>query len=168
MSSASAKSYHVIASRNASLANPFLDKVSDKPSFSLSKEKGASPRIFYQIKSSLSNGFEVSSPVQQFIFDFQPPKPVVPEDHAVMSKAELSNEGDGILFTWQKTNFTEGYVLEIAKDRQFSNKILEKVQKDNFFVFKAVRPGKYYWRVKGYSRGFFSKTSEPYEMVIEP
>ena len=90
----------------------------------------------------------------------------MPEDKAVFTRAQLASEGNSILLTWQKTNFTDFYQIEIARDAGFSS-IFKRVDlKENFYVLKSPPSGTYYWRVRSSAKSAFSAPSEVYSLSV--
>jgi hypothetical protein len=132
----------------------------------LNKGKIFTGRIFYRISAALTGGFEVSSGQKAFLFDFLPPLPVQPAPGATVSESDVQT--DGILFTWQKTNFTDSYDLEIASDAAFKTIVTQENLTDNFLIVESPGPGTFYWRTRSHSQGVTSTYSKPAKLVIGP
>ena len=107
-----------------------------------------------------------SSGNQAFLFDFLPPLPVQPDPGATLSEREIT--ADGILFTWQKTNFTDSYDLQVAKDAQFKGIVVDENLEDNFLIVPSPGPGTYWWRTRSHSKGVTSPMSSPTKLTITP
>ena len=147
---------------------PVLDKKVSSPQYRFNKDKVFAGQIFYQVFAPLPGGFIARSPVKPFVFSFLAPALVVPVNHSVLSKAKLLKEGDGTLLTWQKTNFTDFYELEISKDPNFESWVQKLKLKENFFIFKSPPQGKYYWRVRSYAKSVLSPPSPAFDLTITP
>jgi hypothetical protein len=145
---------------------PVLEKTVAQPQYLFNKNKVYNGEIYYQIQSSLRSGFVAHSPVKPFVFSFLAPVPVTPLNHARISADELANEGDSVLITWQKTNFTDYYDLEIAKDPDFKAMAVKERLKENFYVFRSPPPARYYWRVRSSTQQVISPYSTAYDLEI--
>ena len=154
-----AKEYKVTIATSPSEQKPLLEKNLTTERFTFNKDKVLSGDIFYKIVSHLDTGFNVSSGFQKFSFRFDPPNLAVPKENFVISKAALSNEGNRIMLTWQHTNFTQFYEVEIAKDAAFKSIYARKTQKENFFIFPRPLVGKYWWHVRSQAKDFWSPMS---------
>jgi hypothetical protein len=73
-----------------------------------------------------------------------------------------------ILFTWQKTNFTDTYEIAIAADSAFKTVLLTRKTAENFFVLTAPKVGTYYWRVESTAGKLKSGPSAPAEVDVVP
>ena len=152
------KKYIVRIAKSATSKKALLEKTVENALYVFNKDKIFTGKVFYSVRSILSSGFIVRSDVQPFIFSFLPPQLVIPEYGAVVSRSEMST-----LVTWQKTNFTESYEIEVATDKEFNNVVLKKKIVENFFVLDLPPPGKYYWHVRSMSK----KTSSPFSNTNE-
>jgi hypothetical protein len=79
----------------------------------------------------------------------------------------IAREGHSVLITWQKTNFTDFYELELAQDAAFAKIITKEKLRDNFYVYRSPVPGKYWWRVRGSSGTTMSPESAPLQFTVE-
>ncbi|OFZ53628.1 MAG: hypothetical protein A2428_15115 [Bdellovibrionales bacterium RIFOXYC1_FULL_54_43] len=147
---------------------PDLVDETENPSFTLVREKIInSGRIFYRVSAELENGFIAVSETNPFIFDFLPPILTLPKDDARVAPAAEAPGGGNILLTWQHTNFTDSYELEIAKDENF-DQIHEKItRKQNFLSLKRPPAGQYWWRVRSLSKNLSSAPSAAFRFTIE-
>jgi hypothetical protein len=145
-----------------------LEKRVDKPEYSFNRDKVYTGSIYWRVSAALPSGFIAESEVKSFSFSFLAPLLVVPKDRATMTKAQLIAEDDSLLLTWQKTNFTEGYELEIGRDRNFGNLYVKQRTRENFYVFKSPPVGTYWWRVRAYSKNLWSPPSSANQILVTP
>ncbi len=156
-----AKEYLIRVSNAA--GKVLVEKNTETTRYEFNKNKILLGTIFYSIEAKLENGFVVQSAKKEFTFSFFPPMLTQPDD-----KAQLKGRA---LLTWQKTNFTDSYILEVATDRDFKNKVLEKEQKENFYVYispvasSEAKP--YWWRVLGVAQGVKSDFSKPFSFTLK-
>ncbi len=155
-----AKSYRVKVMDSMNSKKPLMEKTVQQNLFSFNKEKIISGKFYYTVSAELPSGFVVNSKLKEFNFNFLAPALVTPLDQTIITKKDLSEKNGRILLTWQKTNFTEGYELEIAQDTTFTAKTLQLKLKENFFVFKTQVSGKYWWRVRSFSGETISPSSK--------
>lgn len=118
--------------------------------------------FYYQVVG-VAGPFSVVSRREPFRFDFLPPLPTVPADGATV---KAPAEGAEVLFTWQKTNFTESYRFELSRTNDFSKPIFFKEQKENFLVIRRVTPGTYFWRVQGVAGKVTSVPSQAHRLTL--
>ena len=102
------------------------------------------------------------------MFQFDPPTPVFPADKAQLSVKDLHAKENRILFTWQKTNFTDSYEISISSDPTFQTVLLKRKTTENFFVLKAPKPGSYYWRVISNAGAISSSPSAAAQVNVVP
>ena len=136
--------------------------------YSFNKGKLFTGEIYYAISAPLAGGWIATSKVAVFSFSFLPPALVLPEDGAVVAGAAMAQSDNSILLTWQRTNFTIGYELEVASDPQFATVVQRKLSKENFFILRALPVGRYWWRVRCYSKKISSPFSRPNLLSISP
>lgn len=160
--------YRIWFGKSPTSNTALLERTVDKPEFSFNKKKIFTGQVYYKVTGKLPNGFIVSSGVQKFTFNFLPPVQMTPEDNANLELRSLRREGNRILFTWQKTNFTAGYEIEIAKDPKFTQLFLKRALKENYFVLPAPAEGQYWWRVRGFSKELSSPMSSSFNFKISP
>ena len=146
---------------------PFLEKQTKKPEFVFSRDKAFHGNFHYIVTAKLNNGFELTSGLQSFTFAFLPPVLVMPSDRAVITKEMLLHENNRITLTWQKTNFTENYEIEISQDPAFSRTKTKLRMEDNFYEFENPAPGRYYWRVQSLSKDISSAMSPVSTFTVE-
>jgi hypothetical protein len=69
---------------------------------------------------------------------------------------------------WSKTTGAELYELQISKSKLFKDLNLFKTTSLNYFTWKNIAPGKYFWRVRGlYNDKIKSPYSSTHELNIE-
>ena len=86
------------------------------------------------------------------------PDLLTPEDNA--SKGKLLFSAGKVSFSWKSVSEAESYRFEIARDRNFSDILVEKNIKGNSYsVIKDLAEGEYYWRVT--TLGAESAESDP-------
>jgi hypothetical protein len=144
---------------------PIFEKTVQSSEYSLNKGKVFTGRILYKITANLPLGFRVNSKVTPFSFEFMPPIPVIPSHQATITPKKPDDLS--VLLTWQKTNFTESYEIQAATDTEFTNPFFTKKLTENFYILKVPKPGKVYWRVKGYANGVVSPPSDIAEFTLE-
>lgn len=156
------KTYTIRIATDAQFQSVFITKSVEATEFVLSQSMlGGRVKFFYDVQARLPSGFTVQSNQVPLIFNFLPPKPVAPMDRVNISL----NGGDSarIIMTWEKTNFTDGYAIEVAKDPSFARTIVKKEQSENFLIIDTkkehIAPGAYYWRVKSFSKPVYSEPS---------
>lgn len=141
----------------------------DTNEYIFSKNQILSGVRYYRVSATLENGYVVQSPMQKLTFQFLPPSLVVPEGGSVVSKRALLKEDQNrILFTWQKTNFTLAYEIEVAKDQEFQAVLIKKKLLDNYFVYTNPNTGQYFWRVRSISKDIASQMSPPQQFTVAP
>lgn len=135
--------------------------------------KGAlsSTNFTYQIRAEFESGYQAISKIEKFAFQFNPPTLALPKNNASVSLRDPEVvKQKGILFSWQRTTFTESYEFEIALDAQFQ-RIFKKMtlkEHDNFMVFRNLKPATYWWRVKSVSTEMKSTPSFAFKMTVTP
>jgi hypothetical protein len=138
------------------------------PNFSILRENISDKERKYVVSAPLPGGWLVKSRQDDIIFDFTPPNPVTPANNAVLTQNDNLWDGRGVLFTWQKTGISEGYILEVSEDPGFSRLVVNRRQKDNFLVFKpASRDVTYYWRVRAFAKDQVSAPSEAFQFSVK-
>lgn len=143
-----------------------LERQTTKPEFTFNKNKIFAGQLYYKVTAQHPNGFIVTTGVQKFIFNFLPPALVIPEDHAQFDPTTLKKEGNKILLTWQKTNFTIGYELEIGLDASFSKLFLRKPLKENYYVIANPKSGTYWWRARSFTKELASPMSSSSSFTV--
>jgi hypothetical protein len=151
------KFYEVELFKKPNGSSPFWRNESDSNHLDLNKDNVFSGDLYYRVQGRTPNGFTVRSPIQKFHFDFFPPIHSNPEDRSSFSKKKLMEESNQILITWQKTCFTEEYILQIAPDPEFKTLLADYKTKENFFVIRDPKLGQYYWRLQSVAKN--GKTS---------
>jgi len=150
-----ARRYTVAVYRDPQAPRPEVTREVDSPEFTINKNKVSSGRLFYRVSTLLPSGFKVSSRMDTFEFTFAPPGLVLPVGGARISSASAQS----VLFTWKKTNYTQAYEIELARDPAFNSIALKQRVKDNFHPIPMPEPGLYYWRVRSISETSMSPPS---------
>jgi len=163
-----ASAYKVRITRDEDGRVVLLEKEVEGESYPVTKNNVYSGRIFYRVSADLSSGFVVSSESSPFILNFVAPLLVLPPDNNEYSKKRQVMGNDSILMTWQKTNFTDSYELELGADPDFKQSLLRQRVKENFFVFRAPPVGIYWWRVRSFAKETGSPPSEAYKLTMAP
>ncbi|OFZ20473.1 MAG: hypothetical protein A2X94_10695 [Bdellovibrionales bacterium GWB1_55_8] len=149
------KKYRVELSKGPG-KRPLMVRESDQPSLSLNRDKVFSGEIYYRVSGETAQGFQVHSPLVPFRFSFLPPVLTLPNDgKRFVSKTERAK----VLLTWQKTNFTENYEIEIARDSEFQQVHFRAVKQENFHILTNPPAGDFYWRVRSISGKVMSPMS---------
>ncbi len=160
--------YRIRLLRTPDAARPLLEKTVSGTEYKLNKDKVYSGRIFYQVSAALPGGFVAVSEPASFAFDFLPPIPVTPASGSRISLARIAAGTNSVLLTWQKTNFTEAYQIEIAADAAFTKTIVKQKVSENFFLLDAPELGRYWWRLRSLARGAVSTPSKVHELIMVP
>ena len=146
-----------------------LKKSVDGSTYSFNKKKVYVGEIYYTVSGETTNGFKMHSPIRPFIFNFLSPELTNPLNQTSVKTAHIEKTGVGVLFTWQKTNFTESYELELASDATFSNVIKRQGTTGNFLLISGIRPGQYWWRVRSIAVGELKSTpGVPFKITVLP
>ncbi|MBL7715732.1 MAG: hypothetical protein JNL01_09715 [Bdellovibrionales bacterium] len=97
----------------------------------------------YKIAAVLRSGFELESPTQRVKFKIPPPVVREPKEGEVVTL----EKGKKSLVTWNTTDRTKSYLLEIASDPKFQMVMFAKTVLINFSELYVIQPGNYYARV---------------------
>jgi hypothetical protein len=163
-----AEKYRVQIYSTPTAKAPVIDKTIKQTELSFNKDQLVSGKFFYKITSVLDSGFTANSGLQEFSFSFLPPAPALPRKNSIITQKRIRSDGNYVVLTWKKTNFTRGYEIEIGKDPQFKQIYLKKVLKENYFVLKNPALGQYWWRVRGFAKNLSSPLSEASVFTIAP
>lgn len=165
---AGAKRYTVKIYREPQALKALLEREVDEAQYTFNKNKVYNGRIYYRVFSTLKSGFIASSKVDFFQFVFLPPQLVLPANGASLSsKPAATGAPASVLFTWQKTHFTEFYELEVSTDERFARTILTKKLRENFLAIPTPEVGTYFWRVRALSQGASSQPSPPNTLIVQ-
>lgn len=146
---------------------PDFEQVVNENRFQLTKAKMSKDKLYYQVSSNLPSGFTVESDLGNFSFDFMPPTLSSPKNRQSFTRASLQSTEDSLLLTWKKTNFTEAYQIEIASNTEFKSPIVARKIKENFYILKGLKTGRYFWRVTSHAKnGTSSLPSAPSEFSV--
>lgn len=163
-----AEKYKVKIMTSAKSGKMVAQKTVEGSEFQLNRGKLLSKAYYYQVSTKTENGFEVISDIVPMQFSFLPPRPVYPSSDHEISVAHPESRKP-LLFTWTKTNFTDGYVFELSKDPGFNQISFHKQTSENFISLKLPKSGAYYWRVQSLGQGSIqSKKSEIRKFEVKP
>lgn len=164
-----ADKYTVKIYEGADASKLFSSKEVSDPQFGVPMKDVIGKKMSFEVSSALPNGFRVIMKKLPIQFNFLPPVLTVPSKEAVMSLARISQENGTMLLTWQKTNFTESYEIEIARDPLFKQIEGKKTVPDHLWMWKPTKPGNYWWRVRSVSSGKgVSANSEIHHFTLSP
>ncbi len=159
--------YKIRFYKNKNDLKPFLTKTSKKPNLTMNKKKIFKGKVFYQVITKHPSGFIISSRKKPFRFDFFPPVLKFPKNKISLSQAEIEVDKGEILFTWQKTNFTDYYQIEISNNPKFKKSLKKLKTKENFSAIALSKKGKYWWRVRGFGQGVYSPHTPIFHFQIK-
>lgn len=84
--------------------------------------------------------------------------------HAARNQKAISLVENFPTLQWGRIAGADDYEIQVSSRLDFSNIVVARRVKENFFVFKTASPGTYFWRVKArnllYKDGSFSKPNE--------
>jgi hypothetical protein len=163
---AGAKDYRLQLLKSADARKPLFDKPVKGTSFTFNKDKIYDGQIFYRVVAGHERGFRLRSRPRPFLFNFLPPLLVSPQDKATVTPAMLETSNGELLLTWRKTNFTESYLVQVARDAKFKNVVAERRVKANFFLLRRPAPGRYWWRVRSQAKAMSSPPARPHEVIV--
>lgn len=154
---------------NSTGTTTLLEQTVSGTRFDFPKNKIYSEPIAYQIQAPLPNGYTAVSAPRSFLFNFVSPVLKLPKNGTGVSAAKtFGAKRPGMLFTWQRTNYTRSYQFELSTDPAFGT-ILKTVNlKQNFVVFKNLGAGTYYWRVRSVTGDLKSPPGSPFKLVVAP
>jgi hypothetical protein len=135
----------------------YVVEVSDDPGFAHEVEvarpmrsgfafKPREPKTFHwRLRSMDDFGRQAAySAPRSFQLKAAPPELVYPAPAGRVSIAQNARP----TFSWKATWRAPSYVLELAKDAAFRDRIVEETTKATRFEWKDPEPGSYYWRVR--------------------
>ena len=161
--------YHVVVYDKSGAKT--LDEVVTGSQFALPKGKVGADAFSYQIHADYPNGYVVASKKENFFFSFISPTLTLPKDGEQISLADPEVlKQNGIFFSWRRTTFTLDYEFEISLDAPFTN-VMKRVtvkQKDNFLVFRNLKPRDYWWRVRAVSGERKSSPTPGFKITVTP
>jgi hypothetical protein len=159
--------YRVSIRKAESDALPLLEKLVSEPTYVFNRKKLFTGKVYFQVAGIHPSGFLPVSPSSLVEFRFLPPALVKPADHTVLSRQDLEKSQSTVVLTWQKTNFTEAYDVEISTDPDFKTIVVRDTVEDNFSLFRKPTPGVYYWRVRSRSKDLVSPPSQTFQLEIK-
>lgn len=161
--------YRVIVQNRAGQKS--VDEGVSGSSYALPKGKMPTDALTYQVRADLPNGYSAVSKRQNFLFNFKSPGLTNPKEGESVSLADPEVvKQKGVLFSWQRTTFTQAYEFEIAFDAQFAS-VMKRVtvpQRDNFIVFRNLKPRDYWWRVRAVAGELKSPPGPAFKITVTP
>lgn len=136
--------------------------------FAFPKGKIYSEALVYQIRAEYPNGYVAVSKSENFLFNFNSPALTLPAEGTIIKLSDPTVGAKGIIFTWQRTTFTQGYLFEMSSDEAFSSSYKQASIKENFLVYRGLKPGTYWWRVRSLSQGMKSPPGHPFKITVTP
>jgi hypothetical protein len=161
--------YHVVVQNKS--GQKVVDETVSGTKYALAKGKMPVDALNYQIRAEYPNGYAVMSKKESFLFNFASPVQTLPKDGESISLADPEVvKQKGVLFSWQRTTFTESYEFEIAYDAEFKNimKRLTVKQQDNFLIFRNLKAREYWWRVRAVVGELKSPPGPGYKITVTP
>lgn len=149
-----ARAYTLTLAKDPELKDVILTRTLEKSEYVVTQDiLQGNAKFYYAVQTPAQNGFLAKSSTEMLVFNFHAPRPVAPADKTVV---HIARGGLPLIVTWEKTNGTDGYTLEVARDPGFKNALIKKDQAENFLVIDAkqsgLRVGTYYWRVRGLAK----------------
>ena len=147
---------------------PLLERTLSKNTYDLNRNRVPKRIVYMEVTAFDKNGFYYKSPRRGFRFDFSPPLLKNPPNQSEVFWEELLVEGIPYeIFTWERTNFTLKYEIEVARDADFKDVFVKKSIKDNFLNVKLQKRGRYFWRVKSIGHNFTSVPSPTQQFELK-
>lgn len=158
---AEAQKYHFKATDLANSKKTVIDKTVSENRLTISKGQIFTGAFTYQVSFELPRGFVAVSKIAEFRFSFDGPELTSPDQDAVIPV------GATALLTWKKTNFTDAYEVQIFADQALTQLAAKKTVTENFYYFKNLKAGSYYWRVQSISGKQTSTFSKPRTFKVQ-
>ena len=144
-----------------------MEKTTTAPELTFNRNKILTNKVFYRVSGKVPSGFLATSKTEVFSFNFLSPRQMLPMDNSVVPQGKAGLKKKTLLFTWQKTNFTEEYEIEVGTDREITRPVIQKKLKDNFFVIDIPEKGAYWWRVISHSETATSPKGPAYSFQVQ-
>jgi hypothetical protein len=163
--------YRISIYRPDQLKKPVVVQEVSEPRYTLKQSKSLIGKLNYRVTSPLENGFIASSRMSTFEFKFLPPKLQEPKNGMIRPYQETLGNSEGQIasqvLTWEKTNFTESYEIQISTSDQFdiNTQVFESEQ--NFLAVPLKSRGTYVWRVRSIGKNLKSPFSSPYRFTMK-
>lgn len=164
------------------LAKKYEIEIADNPDFlKADKMTSDSPqkdvimkkpgKTFFRVRAIASSGQAVtpySDPgVLQYIFKVPLATPTLLQPEANVTLFFQKTKDNPFWMEWKPVRQANEYFLEIARDREFTNKVFSsKTEKNRLLVKENLPQGRLFWRVKAASEGRESPWSEPRQVNI--
>lgn len=160
--------YQIQISNKPDVSRVLLQRPVQSTSYSFNKDKMLTGKLYFKITSPLPKGFVAVSKIGTFGFAFLPPVLVSPRPNQTLTLTALQSNDNSLLMTWQKTNFTLAYEVQVSSDPQFTKPLIMRRTPENFFLLKSLRTGRFYWRTRSISTGNSSEWSDAWMFQIVP
>jgi hypothetical protein len=164
-----ADQYRIVVKRQNGTV--LADETVKGASYAFPKGRIHTEPLTYEVRAAFPSGYAAVSKPETFLFNFNSPAQTLPVDGASVSlSSEEVKLQKGVLFSWQRTTFTEAYDFEIAADAGFE-RVLKRVRlgkKDNFLIFKNLRPSDYWWRVRAVNGNLRSPPRAGVKLTVTP
>lgn len=161
-----AKYYKIWFASKPDSPRPLLEKTLTKNSYFFNKGKLFVGQFYYRVFAYLASGQVAVSETRKFAFEFLPPILTSPVDRSMISRKSLEKADERLFLSWQKTNFTEKYELEVYRDPQLRSLVLKKLLLQNYWVFDQLKQGEYWWRVRSRAKDLSSAYSQLHRFKI--
>jgi hypothetical protein len=155
---AAASSYNLEFFLDSGLTKPWFHVETGNNYYKLTQMFSGS--VYYQVTAKLKNRVLSKTKAQVLTFNYHGPDLKNPKTGTQLQASESF-----YYFTWEKTNFTDKYVIEISKNPEFT-KIIKKEIETNFIQIPLLS-GTYYWRVSSKLGEVVSKPSKVNTLVIK-
>lgn len=162
-----AQSYEIAIQGNSPKSPRFRRSV-PVPSILVQNANVFGNEFTYSVTAVTAEGKKIKSKPEKFSMTFLPPLPVMPRHLAQIRLAELKKDQGNLLITWEKTNFTQRYQIEISKTPGFERPVIRQTLPENFYTFKKPAVGSYWWRTRSFSDTQSSSMSETARFEIVP
>ncbi|MBL7713854.1 MAG: fibronectin type III domain-containing protein [Bdellovibrionales bacterium] len=146
---------------------PFQRREADSETLTIGQEQVSRWNFHYRVLTPFHAGFVAVSKAVAFRFEIVAPVAVFPPQQAELSLATLKKtDRGGLLLTWERTYFSDAYLLEVSRSPDFSRSEVARTVKNNFAVLKGLQPGTYHWRVKAVGLKRESAWSAPRQLRL--
>lgn len=141
---------------------PFQRREAESETLTIGQEQVSKWNFHYRVLTAYTGGFVAVSKPVPFRFEIVAPVAVFPPPQAELSLAQLKKtDRGGLMLTWERTYFSDAYLIEVSQDPGFSRAEVAKTVKHNFITLKGLKPGRYHWRVKAVGLKRESTWSQP-------
>jgi hypothetical protein len=124
----------------------------------------AETKFAYQVIAVMKDGKKFSSEAVPIEVRLSAPPLKMPTSG---SKIELTRSGS-LLLTWERTVLTDFYEIEVAEDVKFTKGVRKETAPRNLLSMRAVKPGKYFWRVRSVASKNTGPWAKPAHFTVKP